>query len=276
MLEQARPLVTGLRQIADSFMELLPALLTAILLLVVGWITARVLRALTLRSAHSLNRGAQAVGLGGFVRSTGVQGSTTQVLASIIYWLVILFFLTAATNVLGLRVFAGWLDQLVSYLPNILSGFLIIFAGTILANIAREATTAALPTLPEQQRMLAGRLVQGLALVLLVVVGLDQIGIDITVIITVLSVAVAAFLGGLSLAFSLGTRTFVSNVIGAHYLDRDFSEGQHIRIRDMQGTILEITVAAVVMETEEGRLTIPAHLFAEEATLIMATEPHHG
>ena len=46
MLEQARPLVTGLRQIADSFMELLPALLTAILLLVVGWITARVLLSL--------------------------------------------------------------------------------------------------------------------------------------------------------------------------------------------------------------------------------------
>jgi len=276
MLEQARPLVAALRQIAGSFIELLPALLTAILLLVVGWIVARILRALTLRSANTLNRGVQAIGLGGFVRSTGVQGSTTKVVASIIYWLVILFFLTSATNVLGLSVFAGWLDQLVSYLPNILSGCLIIFAGTILANIAREATTAALPNLPEQQRLLAGRLVQGLALILLVIVGLDQIGIDITVIITVLSVAVAALLGGLSLAFSLGARTFVSNVIGAHYLDRDFSEGQRIRIRDMQGTILEISAVAVVMETDEGRLTVPAHLFAEEATLILAAEPHHG
>mgnify|MGYP000436147574 CR=1 FL=1 len=108
MLEQTRPLVDGLKQLAGSFMELLPAILIALLLLVVGWIVARLLRALTLRSAHTLNRAAQKVGLGGVVRTAGMQGSITHVLASIIYWLVILFFLTSATNVLGLQVFADF------------------------------------------------------------------------------------------------------------------------------------------------------------------------
>ena len=272
MLEHTQPIVTGLRNLLDSFLEMLPAILTAILLLFVGWIVARLLRALTMRSAQTLNRAAQAVGLGGVVRSAGMQGSITHVLASIIYWLVILFFLTSATHVLGLAVFAGWLDELVGYLPNILSGCLIIFAGTILANIAREATSAALPSLSDQQRLLAGRLVQGLTLILLVIMGLDQIGIDITVIITVLSVAVAALLGGLSLAFSLGARTFVGNVIGAHYLDRDIKEGQRIRIRDMEGTVLEISISSVILETDEGRLTVPAHMFAEEAALILTAE----
>lgn len=276
MLEQARPLAAALRQLADSFVELLPSLLSAILLLIVGWLVARLLRALTLRSARTLNRGAQAVGLGGVARSASLEGSTTRVLASIVYWLVILFFLTAATRVLGLSVFAGWLDQLVAYLPNILSGALIIFAGGILASIARDATTAALPALSEQQRLLVGRVVQGLTLVILLVVGLDQIGIDITVIITVLGVAVAAFLGGLSLAFSLGARSFVSNVIGAHYLDRDLDPGQRIRIQGMEGTILEVTAVAVVLETAEGRLTVPAHLFADQATLVLAPGAENG
>ena len=270
MLEQMQPLTSGLQRIATSFIDLLPSLISAILLLLAGWIIARILRAITLRSANSLNRGAQAVGLGGVARSVDSQGSTARVLASIVYWLVILFFLTSATNTLGLRIFAGWLEQLVSYLPNIFSGCLIIFAGVILANIARDATIAALPTLSEQQKLLAGRLVQGLTLILLVVVGLDQIGIDITVIITVLAVTFAAFFGGLSLAFSLGARTFVSNVIGAHYLDRDLTAGQKIKIQDIEGTVLEITTAAVIVETKEGRLSIPAHLFAQEVTLILA------
>ncbi|SLN63259.1 mechanosensitive ion channel family protein [Oceanibacterium hippocampi] len=272
MLDQIRPLAASLRQIADAFLQHLPSLISAILLLLVGWLVARLLRGLTLRSAHTLNRVSQAIGLGGFVRSIDAQGSTARVLASIIYWLVILFFLTAATNVLGLSIFAGWLDKLVGYLPNILSGLLIIFAGFILATIARDATTAALPNLSEQQRKLIGGLVQGLTLILLVVVGLDQIGIDITVIITVLAVTVAAGLGGLSLAFSLGARIFVSNVIGAHYLDRDLNPGQRIRVRDMEGTILEITSVAVIVETADGRLSIPAHLFAEEVTLTLKPE----
>ncbi|MFC3230730.1 hypothetical protein ACFOGJ_26015 [Marinibaculum pumilum] len=270
MLEQTRPLADGIAQLADSIVALLPSLLSAIVIVVVGWLVARLLRALTLRSAHTINRAAQAIGLGSLMGSARLPGSTIQVIASVIYWLVILFFLTAATRVLGLTVFAGWLDQLVGYLPNILSGLLIIFAGAILANIARDATTAALPALSESQRMLAGRIVQGLTMVVLLVVGLDQIGIDITVVITILAVVVAALLGGLSLAFALGARTFVSNVIGAHYLDRDFAPGQRIRVRDMEGTILEITPVAVVVETAEGRLRIPAHLFADEVTLMLA------
>jgi small-conductance mechanosensitive channel len=268
MLEHAEPIVSGLKQIADSFIELLPALLSAALLLVIGWLVARTVRAITLRSAKTLNRGAQALGLGGLVRTIGSEGSTTKVLASVFYWLVILFFLTSATNVLGLTVFTGWLEQLVTYLPQILSGALIIFAGIILANIARDALIAALPGVPEQQRNLLGRLVQGLTVVVLVVVGLDQIGIDITIIITILSVAVAALLGGLSLAFSLGARTFVSNVIGSHYLDRDFSIGQKIRFAETEGAIAEITATTVILETSDGRLIIPAHRFAEETTLI--------
>lgn len=272
MLEHTRPLATALQQLAESFVGILPSLFSALVVLLVGWLLARLLRALSLRSVRTLNRGAEAVGLGGAIRNIGLQESTTRVFAGVIYWLVILFFLTAATNVLGLDVFAGWLDKLVGYLPNVLSGALIIFAGVVLANIMREAVTAALPAMGAQQRHLVGRLTQGMTLTVLVVVGLDQVGIDITVIITILAIAVAAFLGGLSLAFSLGARTFVSNVIGAHYLDRDYSDGQRIRVQGMEGRILEITAVAVVLETAEGRLSIPAHVFAEEPTLILPAE----
>lgn len=85
MLEHAQPVMTGLRQVAGAFLDLLPNLLTAVVLLAIGYLAARILRAFTLRSARTLNRGAQAIGLGGLVRSAGVQGSAAQVLASIIY-----------------------------------------------------------------------------------------------------------------------------------------------------------------------------------------------
>lgn len=204
MLERARPFADGMRQIVDSIAQYAPTMLSAVLPLLLGWLLARLLRGLTLRSGHTLNRAMQALGLGGVAAAAGARGSTAQVVANVVYWLIVLLFLTAATRVLGLTVFAGWLNQLVGFLPNILSGCLIIFAGVILANIARDATTAALSGVGEQQRMLAARLAQGLTLTLLLIVGLDQIGIDITVITTILAITVAALLRGLSLAFSLG------------------------------------------------------------------------
>lgn len=67
----------------------------------------------------------------------------------------------------------------------------------------------------------------------------------------------------------------MSNVIGAHYLDRDFAAGQRIRMGDMEGVILEITAVAVMVETADGRAAIPAHLFAENSTTILTVEAQH-
>jgi len=86
----------------------------------------------------------------------------------------------------------------------------------------------------------------------------------------VLAIVVACVLGGLSIAFSLGARVYVSNLIGAHYLSREYRAGERVRVGGQEGVILEITPVAVVLETPEGRLTVPARLFSEEATLLLA------
>lgn len=275
MLEYVQPFADDIQAIIRNLIALAPAIVGAILLMLLGWIVARILRSLVMRSGRTLSKVAQSAGLATVARD-GVRGSTMRIVGSVVYWLIILFFLTAATRTLGLTVFSDWLDRLAGYLPNILSGCVIIFAGAVFANIAKDATEAALSSIGAGQRELAGRVAQGLTLTILLIVGLDQIGIDITVIITVLAVAVAAFLGGLSLAFSLGARAFVSNVIGAHYLDRDFVVGQRIRIDGMEGVILEITSVAVIVETADGRATIPAHLFSEQATMILGLETKNG
>jgi small-conductance mechanosensitive channel len=202
--------------------------------------------------------------------------STIRVIGEIVFWIVILVFLTAATNVLGLQMFAGWLDRLVGYLPKILSGILIIFAGVVLANIAKDSVLATFGGLTESQRQFLARAAQIATLTILAIVGVDQIGVDITVVVTAFAIALASLLGGLSIAFGLGARGYVSNLIGAHYLGRDFQEGERIRISGIEGTILEITSVAVILDTNEGRMTVPARLFSEEAVLLVAGERGHG
>ena len=108
------------------------------------------------------------------------------------------------------------------------------------------------------------------------IVGVDQIGVDITVVVTALAIVLACLLGGLSIAFGLGARSYVSNLIGAHYLGREYQEGERIRINKIEGTILEITSVAVILETNEGRLTVPARLFSDEAVLLISRERRHG
>jgi len=276
MTDQAGPAVGELWRLSDRIVGVVPEILAAIVILFIGWLVARLLRALTVRFASIANRMIVTLGVRVHASIGNIRESTLRIIGEIVFWIVILIFLSVATNVLGLGMFAGWLDRLVGYLPKILSGLLIIFAGVILANIARDSVLAALGNVSETQRMFLARGAQIATLTILVVVGVDQIGIDITIVIMILAIALAGTLGGLSIAFGLGARSYVSNLIGAHYLGRDYQEGERIRINNIEGTILEITSVAVILETGEGRLTVPARVFAEEAVLLLSGERSHG
>lgn len=271
MIEQTEPILSDFSRMSAELIGILPEVLAALTLLLIGWLAARLLRALVVRSAGLMNRGLARIGV---LRSADGQlrETTVRIVAGIAFWLVILFFLAAATNVLGLDMFAGWLDQIVAYLPKVISGIAIIIAGIILANIARDSVLAAFASMPMAQRTLVARGAQTLTLGLLIIVGLDQIGIHITVVTTVLAIVLASALGGLAIAFSLGARTFVGNLIGAHYLGKEYRPGERIRVDGSEGTIVEITHVAVILQTGEGRLTVPARLFAEQASLVLARE----
>ncbi len=269
MLQSTEGITESLAGIWADILGILPAALGALAILIAGWIFARILRGLTVRSAGTLNHTIGRIGERSRVRVGTLRDTTVHFIGNIVYWLVILFFLAAATQILGLAVFAGWLDRLVAFLPNILSGLLIIFAGAVLANIARDAILAGFSNLTASQRNHLARLAQVGTLVILIIVGVDQLGIDITAVITVLAIVLGAALGGLALAFGLGSRAYVGNLIGAHYLSDDYREGERIRVGDQEGVILEVTQVAVVVETPEGRLTVPARLFAEQAVLLL-------
>lgn len=276
MNDQISPLVEQLKSVWVALVALLPQIVLAIVLVIVGYFVARILRSITVRVVHALSRAAGTVTNRVGISLQGPTDTTLRVLGAVVFWVILLLFLAIAANALGLRMFAGWLDQIVNHLPQIVSGILIIFAGAVLSGIARDSALAACKGLPAAQTRLIARGAQIATLLILVIVGLDQIGIDLAAVIMVLAIILASILGGLAIAFGLGARTYVSNLIGARHLGREFQNGARIRFGDTVGTITELTPVAVIVETEEGRLIVPAAQFLEASTLILEREDNGG
>ena len=59
-------------------------------------------------------------------------------MGTIVYWGVLLFFVMAATETLGLPVVTGWLAQVANYVPRIVAAILIVALGTLAARVARD------------------------------------------------------------------------------------------------------------------------------------------
>ena len=272
VFDWSAPLIAAFSKMLQSFLDYLPQLLGAIAVLILGWLIAKGVKTLTIRMGRSFDRVPKMIGLGGIVRKRQVNNSVLVFISNVVFWLVILFFLTSATHLMGLTMFTGWLDQVIGHLPNILSGVLIIVAGIVVGNLARDATRTAAQAMPRRQRALLARGAQIFAMVTMIVIGVDQIGINIAVLLTVISIVIGTLLGGVAIAFGLGSKNLVSNLIGARYLNKDYRVGETIRIGDTEGTILELSPVAVILETSEGHMTVPAKIFSERSSLLVQQE----
>jgi small-conductance mechanosensitive channel len=272
VFDWSAPIIAASSKMIQGLFEYLPQFLGAIAILILGWIVARLLKSLTMRLARSVDRVSSLLGLGKAFATNEINALLMPILGNVVFWLVILFFLASATNILGLTLFSGWLDRVIGHLPQILSGVLIIFAGSVFGNLVGDAVRAATHALPARQSTLLARAAQIFTFATMIVIGVDQIGIDITALITVIAITFGALLGGMAIAFSLGSKTLVSNLIGAHYLNKDYRVGEAIQVGDIMGTILEISAVAIILETEEGRMTVPAKIFGEKASLLLNRE----
>ncbi len=255
--------------ILDRVVAHLPNLLGAVLLLIVGWLLARLLRVLALRGMLLIE--ALLARLAG---PTGAEklriGRSSAVLATIVFWVVLLFFATAATQVIGLQAFTDWLGRLLDYLPTLAAGLLIMVAGYILSNFVADLVRATATRLAPAQRAALARVAQWATLLTAILVGADQIGIKVAFIAVLAGIVAAAVVGGVTIAVSLGARGFVSNLIGAHYLRQAFQVGQRIRVAGYEGRILEVTPVSVLLETADGRVSLPGRVYHDEPIVLVA------
>ncbi len=251
--------------LVDRLLAHLPQLLGALALLLAGWLLARLLRLATRRGAALLESL--------LARSTGRArwqiGRSALWIGSIVYWIVLLFFITAALHTLGLQSVADWLARLLDHLPTLAAGLLIVFAGYLLSGVVGELVHAAAQgSAPAQRRTLA-RVAKWTTLVLALLIGADQIGLKVTWLAIFVAVLVGSLLGGLALAVSLGARHYVANLIGAHHLRQALRIGQRIRVAGHEGTIVDLGPTSLVLETADGRVLLPGRVFHDDAIVVI-------
>lgn len=256
-----------------SFIEYLPHFVAALLLLFAGWLVARLLRALCIRLAGGLNNLLVRVSRWSRAerRLTLTSGARTLI-GNVVFWIVILLFVAMAARVARLVLFTTWLDRIVAWLPTLLAGGLIVLAGWFVSTLVRDLVSATLDGAGSAQSELIGRAVQSAIFLAAMVIGLDQVGIDITFLTTLFAIIVGGLLLAVALAFGLGARDLVANLIGAQQVTRLLEPGQVARIDDIEGQVLEVTPTCVLLATEAGRMAVPAGRFQQVAVLVVTAD----
>jgi len=253
----------------EQFTAYLPNLLGAILLMLFGWAFASLLKSLSIRMTGILNRIFSRLFSKGNLAKFRLPEPLVTLFSKIIFWGTILVFAVISTQILGLTAFSVWLNRLVAYFPSLLAGGLIILAGILFSSLGKDLTASAAASAHIPKSKLLGGIVQGVILFTAVIIGLDQIGVEVSFLITLLAITMGAILGSLALALGLGTKDLASNLISGHHVQKVYNAGQKVRFGNAEGIILELTPVSIVLSTDEGKMMVPAKIFHAEPSLLI-------
>ncbi|MHC4140958.1 MAG: mechanosensitive ion channel family protein [Planctomycetota bacterium] len=201
--------------------DFLPNILAAIIILIVGWLVAKMLKAAVLRLLKLIKFPAltEKGGIDGFLATGGVKQSATEVLATLVYWLVMLVVLVMAVNALELQVASQLLNQILLYIPNIIVAVIVIavglYAAAFVGALVRTATANA--------GIKEAEFVAGLSRYALVIfafaIALEQLRIGREIVTNAVLILFGAAALAAALAVGLGGREIVSR-----YLEERFGK----------------------------------------------------
>ena len=204
-----------LRGFLVSFGEFLPRILLAIVVLVVGWMVAKMVRFAIARGLRAINFNVltERAGMDSFLRDGGIQTDTAGILALLFYWLVILASLIIGFNLLGLAYITDLLGRVVLFLPKVMVALLILAFGAYFARFVGNAITAYCRNVHLQDADILGNLARYAIIAFVVLIALDQVNVGGDIVRQTFLIVLAGVVLALALAFGLGGKEWAAEML---------------------------------------------------------------
>jgi len=195
--------------------EFLPKLIMAFVILFIFWLVARAIKwaLYNILKAVKFNDIADKVGINSKLKDAGLKSDATGWMAKLGYWAIMFTGYISFFDTLGLEVVSDLLNKVVSYIPQLIVGCILLIVGMFLADFIRDLVKAALKSGSFDNPNLVGNIAYGAVMFLTISIVMNQLNIGGDIVNTI----VTAVLGGLSIAvaiaFGLGGRDWAAKTI---------------------------------------------------------------
>ncbi len=207
--------INSLQNLWVSVISFLPSLIGGLIIIIVGLIVALGLRLMIERliSAIRIDSLLRRIGLEPYFERAGLKINSGKFLGLLVYWFLVIVFVLAATDVLGLWGISIFLRDVISYIPNIIVAVLIMLAAVILGNFLRSLVKASITSAKLHASKFLGTLTWWVVIIFGLLASLIQLGIATTIINTFITglIAMIALAGGI--AFGLGGKDYAAHLL---------------------------------------------------------------
>lgn len=248
-----------------------PKLIGGVVVLVVGYLIARVLdRAVaSLSQSIGLETAAERSGLANTMRQVGIKKNVSAILGQITFWLTMLVFVTATFSVLEMTQAKDAMQHVVDYVPNVLLAAVVVVLGLLVAGFLRGVVATSADRIGISYAETLANSCYYIIALMTFVAAFNQLKIEIPLLNEMILIAFGALALGFGLAFGLGGRDVMAGILAGYYTRQRLHAGDRVSVANFEGIVREVGPTATVIETEEdgmvNRHSIPNTRMLNEA-----------
>ncbi len=190
------------------FIAFIPTLIGALLIFLIGLAIASIIGKIIERIVRAvrIDQAIERVNISERLREHGIDVTFSEFLGKFVQWFLVLVFLMAATDILGLKQVTSFLDSIVSYLPNVVVATIILTLAFLLASVAFKIVRGSTRAAGVMSASLLATLIKWAIMFFGILAALIQLGIATSLVNTIFIGLVSAFSLAIGLAFGLGGR----------------------------------------------------------------------
>lgn len=207
--------LNALQKLWEGFISFLPELIGALIVFIIGWLIAVwVGKGIAeLLKRLRLNRIFEKAKWDKVLEKAEFKMTVSDFIGAIIKWVLIIVFLLASVQILGLTAFAGFLKDIVSWLPNLLIAVAIFVVAAIVADFSEKLAKAIVGRMEVASSKVLGAIVKWAVWIFAVLAILSQLGIAKEIIQILVSGFVALIVISSSIAFGIGGKDLARDLL---------------------------------------------------------------
>lgn len=200
-------LTKSFQELWMGIVQFVPNIVVAILIFIIGWLIGAAIGRVVAQiiSALRIDNALKSAGVEDFLHRAGFSLNSGKFVGLLVKWFIILVFLVAAVDVLGLSQINAFLKNVVlSYLPQVIVAVIILLIAAVVAELLKSVVIGAAKALGTEFSRFLGAVAKWAVWIFAILAALNQLGVAEAFVQTLFTGAVAALAIAAGLSFGLG------------------------------------------------------------------------
>ena len=239
-------------------LALIPLILTAMVIVVIGLIVAEYVVKLLMGMLKEMDFDKLVDPVEAMVKK---QGIIMRVLGGVVKILVTLIFVQIAVGVLNstgaFNMLAQLINEVILWIPNLVAAILIGLVGFWVASWVHQKVLEWGKDKDIPFLKTIATIMQFGVIYIAVTMALAQAGIEVPMLYIVFSIAFGAIFIGVAVGFAFGSKDIFHNMISSLQSSQTLKVGQKVKIEEYEGTVIDIGRYHLTLDTISGKVKLP-------------------